>query len=198
LIKVKEDEEKEGEEEEKTMFAATLNLVTQLGTRAPSPMLPSRLDQLFTYLNSTALDAAFVEDEIWELWMHNPHHRAAEVLDKAATDIAMQRFDIAETRLVSLLRRCPNYAEAWNKRATLYYLLGRDEESVHDIHRVLELEPRHFGALSGLGEICLARGDDLAARLAFQTALRLNPHLEAVREELDKLDTHSASGTPLL
>ncbi len=175
------------------MYATTLNLVTHLSARHPSPDLPPRLDQLFTYLNSTALDAALVEDQIWDLWMHYPHHRAAEVLDKAATDIASQRFDIAETRLVSLLRCCPNYAEAWNKRATLYYLLGRDEESVHAIHRVLELEPRHFGALSGLGEICLASGDESAARLAFQAALRLNPYLEAVREEVDKLETGSAS-----
>lgn len=176
------------------MYEATLNLVTQLGARQPSPALPPRLHQLFTYLNSTALDAALVEDEIWDLWMHYPHHRAADILNKAATDIAHQRFDIAETRLVSLLRSCPNYAEAWNKRATLYYLLGRDEESVVDIHRVLQLEPRHFGALSGLGEICLARGDEAGARLAFQAALRLNPHLEAVREEVEKLETVEPSG----
>ncbi|MFN0317735.1 MAG: tetratricopeptide repeat protein [Burkholderiales bacterium] len=178
-----------------TTYADTLNLVTQLGARHPSPALPSRLDQLFVYLTSTALDAALVEDDIWALWMHNPHHRAAEALDKAATDIAAHRFDIAETRLVMLLRACPNYAEAWNKRATLYYLLGRDEESVRDIHRVLELEPRHFGALSGLGEICLAAGDEAAARLAFQTALRLNPHLEAVRDEIDKLEAPARTDT---
>ena len=173
------------------MYAATLNLVTQLSKRQPSPTLPVRLDHLFAYLNSSALDAPLVEDEIWALWMHYPHHRAAEVLDKAATDIAHQRFDIAETRLAALLRSCPDYAEAWNKRATLYYLLGRDDESVHDIHRVLELEPRHFGALSGLGEICLAAGDEEAARLAFHAALRVNPHLEAVREEVDKIETLS-------
>ena len=175
------------------MYEATLNLVTQLGARLPSPNLPPRLTQLFTYLNSTAFDAPLVEDQIWDLWMHNPHHRAAEVLNKAATDIAAQRFDIAETRLVALLRSCPNYAEAWNKRATLYYLLGRDEESVADIYRVLQLEPRHFGALSGLGEICLAAGDEDGARLAFHAALRLNPHLEAVRDEVDKLDESEPS-----
>ncbi|MSQ60907.1 MAG: tetratricopeptide repeat protein [Betaproteobacteria bacterium] len=177
-----------------TTYAGTLNLVTHLGARHPSPALPSRLDQLFAYLTSTALDAALVEDDIWALWMHYPHQRAAEVLDKAATDIAAHRFDIAETRLAMLLRACPNYAEAWNKRATLYYLLGRDEESVRDIHRVLELEPRHFGALAGLGEICLAAGDEAAARLAFQAALRLNPHLEAVRDEIDKLEAPARTG----
>lgn len=173
------------------MYTATLNLVTQLPARHPSPALPARLEQLFHYLHSDVMDADQVEDQIWALWMHYPHHRAAEVLDKAVSDIAAQRFDIAETRLVALLRSCPNYAEAWNKRATLYYLLGRDEESVAAIHHVLELEPRHFGALAGLGEICLAAGDGDAARLAFLAALRLNPHLDCVRAEVDKLDLHT-------
>lgn len=176
------------------MYANTLNLVTQLGARQPFRDLPARLEQLFHYLHADVMDADLVEDQIWTLWMHNPHHRAAEVLDKAVSDIAAQRFDIAETRLAALLRSCPNYAEAWNKRATLYYLLGRDEESVKDIHRVLELEPRHFGALSGLGEICLAAGDEAAARLAFLAALRLNPHLDAVRTEVDKLDLSLHAG----
>jgi len=175
------------------MYVETLNLVSKLGGRQPSPELPPRLDILFKYLNSGAADAATVEDEIWSLWMHNPHCRAEVVLDKAASDIAAQRFDIAETRLVGLLRACPTYAEAWNKRATLYYLLGRDEESVHDIHRVLELEPRHFGALSGLGEICWALGDEPAALLAFRTALRINPHLDTVRKEIDKLSNPLAT-----
>lgn len=176
------------------MYAATLNLVTHLPERQPSPAMPARLEQLFHYLHADVMDADLVEDQIWTLWMHYPHHRAAEVLDKAVSDIAAQRFDIAETRLASLLRACPNYAEAWNKRATLYYLLGRDDESVKDIHRVLQLEPRHFGALAGLGEICLAAGDEAAARMAFLAALRLNPHLDAVRAEVDRLDLSPSSG----
>lgn len=173
------------------MYDATLNLVTHLDQRAPSPVMPARLDQLFHCLHVARGNADQIEDEIWQLWMHHPHYRAAQVLEKTVADIAGQCFDIAETRLVSLIRACPTYSEAWNKRATLYYLLGRDEESVRDIHHVLELEPRHFGALAGLGEICLAAGDEAAARLAFQAALRMNPHLDAVRGELEKLDVRT-------
>ena len=74
--------------------------------------------------------------------MHHPHAAAAHELDLATGDIAARRYDIAETRLTRLLRRAPDFAEAWHKRAALYYMLGRDAECLHDIARTLELEPR--------------------------------------------------------
>ena len=117
----------------------------------------------------------------------HPHRRAARALDRAASDIAAQRFDLAETRLQQLVRACPDFPEAWNKRATLYYMQERDEESVRDIHRTLVLEPRHFGALCGLGEICLSRGDFEAALFVFQAALRVNPHLDSARVKVEQL-----------
>jgi tetratricopeptide (TPR) repeat protein len=169
------------------MYTETLKLVAGLGERRPTLVLPFRLDQLFAHLAVPDCPAGEVEEEIWRLWMHHPHRRAALVLDRASSDIAAHRFDIAETRLESLLRACPDFPEAWNKRATLYYLQARDEESVHDIHRTLELEPRHFGALCGLGEICLSAGDRDEALFVFQTALRLNPHLSGVRSVVDQL-----------
>ena len=169
------------------MYAETLKLVAHLGGRRPAPGLPARLDQLFRYLALPDCQSEELEDEIWALWMHHPHRRAAQTLDRAASDIAAQRFDLAETRLERLVRACPDFPEAWNKRATLYYLQERDVESVHDIHRTLQLEPRHFGALCGLGEICLSRSDLEAALFVFHAALRVNPHLEGAREKVEQL-----------
>ncbi|MDW8469204.1 MAG: tetratricopeptide repeat protein [Burkholderiales bacterium] len=83
--------------------------------------------------------------------------------------------------------RGPRWAEAWNKLATLYYMTERDDESVAAIRRTLELEPRHFGALAGLGEILRAHGERESALLAFRRALRLNPHLADVRAALRAL-----------
>src|SRR5229473_199166 len=80
-----------------------------------------------------------------------------------------------------------DFAEAWNKRATLYYMQSRDEESVASIHRTLELEPRHYGAICGFAQICLSLGDTDSALFAFDAALRVNPHLENVRGTLEKL-----------
>ena len=169
------------------MYVDTLRLVSSLGARRPAVALPSRLDQLFHSLAAPGCDADELEEQIWRLWMHHPHRRAAIALERTATEIATQLYDIAETRLNNLLRACPDFAEAWNKRATLYYLQERDAESVRDIHRTLELEPRHFGALCGLAEILRSSGDGESALFVFQAALRVNPHLTAARSAIEEL-----------
>src|SRR5262245_65689289 len=109
--------------------------------------------------------------------MDHPHAQAARALDAATRDIAAQRYDIAETRLTQLLRRAPDFAEAWHKRAALYYLLGRDRECLDDLHRTLELEPRHFAAMLHFAEILLSAGAPAEARFAFYAALMVHPHL---------------------
>ena len=169
------------------MYSETLKLVAHLPQRRPAATLPMRLEQLFRHLAVGGHAVPALEDEIWHLWMQHPHRAASLALDRAADDIAGQRFDLAETRLHYLLRACPDFPEAWNKSATLYYLMERDEESVQAIHRTLELEPRHFGALSALGEICMGQGDRDAALLALITALRINPHLESARASVEQL-----------
>jgi tetratricopeptide (TPR) repeat protein len=170
------------------MYVEALKLVANLSARRPAAMLPSRLDQLFQSLTLSGCDARALEDEIWTLWMHHPHRRAAQALERTAVEIADHLYDVAETRLNRLLRSRPDFAEAWNKRATLYYLQERDDECVRDIKRTLELEPRHFGALCGLAEILRGSGEREAARFVFQAALRINPHLEAARDAVRELD----------
>ena len=109
--------------------------------------------------------------------MHHPHRAAARELDLATGDIAARRYDIAETRLTRLLRRAPDFAEAWHKRAALYYMLGRDAECLHDIRCTLELEPRHFGAILHFAEILLSEEAETEARFALRTARAIHPHL---------------------
>lgn len=164
--------------------ASTLQLLTRLPERRPALSLPSRLDEFFDRLTvcATPGEAQPIEDAIWNAWMYHGHEEAETALERASADMAARRFDLAETRLAILLRRRPDWAEAWNKRATLCYLMERDDESVAAIHRTLEIEPRHFGALCGLGEIFRSRGEVQAALLAFSLALRVHPHLGSVRE----------------
>ena len=84
-----------------------------------------------------------------------------------------------------LLRRAPGFAEAWHKRATLYYLLGRDEECLHDIRRTLELEPRHFAAMLHFAEILLGeRRPGGGAGSPSAPRCPLHPHLPRAREAL--------------
>jgi tetratricopeptide (TPR) repeat protein len=136
------------------------------------------LDQLFRRLARCArADAEATEERIWDVWMHHPHRAAARALDLATRDLAARRYDIAETRLTLLLRSVPDFAEAWHKRAVLYYLLGRDDECLRDLRRTLELEPRHFGAMLHFVEILRAvhAADDV--RFALRTARSIHPHL---------------------
>lgn len=161
-----------------------LGLISARRERRPARPLPA-LDELFRRLAWCAAgDAVDTEERIWTVWMHHPHRAAAEVLDLATRDIAAKRYDIAETRLSALLRSAPHFAEAWHKRATLYYLQGRDAECLSDIERTLALEPRHFAAMLHFAEILLGAGAPAEARFAFRAALSLHPHLPRAREAL--------------
>jgi tetratricopeptide (TPR) repeat protein len=165
-----------------------LGLIAARRARRPARSYPA-VDALFRRLAAAAhaAEATAAEDRIWDAWMHHPHRAAADVLARATDDIAAKRYDIAETRLTALLRSAPDFAEAWHKRATLYYLLGRAEECLHDIRRTLALEPRHFAAMLHFAEIALAapgaHGAE-AVRLACFAALSLHPHLARARELL--------------
>jgi tetratricopeptide (TPR) repeat protein len=93
----------------------------------------------------------------------------------------------AKPLLDHLVATYPDWAEAWNKRATLAFIEKRDAESLRDIAEALKVEPRHFGAISGFGDICLRHGRLNEARAAFQIALAINPHLEELRDILEGL-----------
>jgi tetratricopeptide (TPR) repeat protein len=179
-------------------YPDTVRLIATLRARRPAPSLPSRLDEYFDRLPGcdSPDEARPIEDAIWNAWMYHGHEEAEAALDRAAADIAARRFDLAETRLVLLLRGRPDWAEAWNKRATLYYLQGRDDECVNAIHRTLELEPRHFGALCGLGEVLRGLGEVESALLAFRRALRLHPQLVGIPEAVAELIIPAGSRSP--
>lgn len=167
------------------LIAQALHLVATRRARRPARALPA-LNALFQHLSACtdAREADATVDRIWELWMYHPHRSAAQIVELATRDIAAERYDIAETRLTLLLKHLRTYAEAWHKRASLYYLLGRDRECVGDLVQVLDLEPRHFGAILHLAEILGGDGNREAAKYAFAAALSLNPHSARAREML--------------
>jgi tetratricopeptide (TPR) repeat protein len=81
----------------------------------------------------------------------------------------------------AIIKRDPEFAEGWNRRATLRFMTGDYDGSVADIQKVLALEPRHFGALAGLGMIYMAVDEPEGALRAFEAALAIHPHLPAAR-----------------
>ena len=162
----------------------------QVVKRPPADIRADLLDSLFARLHaaSSTEDTKTTEQAIWDLWMASDSP-TAEVLLKQATR-AMD--DGAPEQALSILNRLigaqPEFAEAWNKRATLYFLMGRYDDSLQDIDKVLELEPRHFGALSGRGMIYQRQQKYSQARAAFEEALAMNPAMEQVRNSMKMLD----------
>ena len=152
--------------------------------------LGNRLDALFETLQSDdpAPSTEEIEDEIWAIWTSHDDPALETRMQHAIAAIARRRFDEAEQLLDGLVRDAPGWAETWNKRATLRFLQHRDAESVADIRRTLELEPRHFGAICGFGQICLRHGETAAAAGVFAAALEVNPHLDSVRAMLAELE----------
>jgi tetratricopeptide (TPR) repeat protein len=108
--------------------------------------------------------------------------------------LALQEGGIKEAygALDRVIETAPNYAEGWNRRATLNYMVGRYAESVRDIHETLKREPRHFGALSGLGMIYMARKNWGAALKAFEKAAEVNPWLKDKDQLLSMLRKRAA------
>lgn len=167
------------------VFAQVMNLPE----RRPSVTLPKRLDALFDELGQAepSREPDDIEDLIWAIWIDHEDRRASATMAAATQAIVAGERDLALPILDRLIADHPDWAEAWNKRATLAFLDKRDDESVDDIARALDLEPRHFGAVSGFAQICLRRGYLEEARAAFQMALRINPHLQGIGDIVDAL-----------
>ncbi|NIX75610.1 hypothetical protein [Microvirga terricola] len=170
-------------------FDSLFQLVVDLPSRRPSPALPQRLAVLFRELAKPHSEGAAdeIEDQIWALWISHEDRAAEEAMAAAIEALGTGALDEAAPLLDDLVSRYPDWPEAWNRRATLASIEQRDADSLEDIKRTLELEPRHFGAIAGFGEICLRHGLLNEARAAFQIALALDPHLEGLREILDDL-----------
>jgi len=124
---------------------------------------------------SSAESARELEAKIWGHWLMGPDTSSDQLMTQIQTALQLGRHDVGLLLCNQLVDAYPNYAEAWNKRATFFYLLNRLDESVADIQTTLDLEPRHFGALSGLGLILLSTGDAEGALLAFESVLSISP-----------------------
>jgi tetratricopeptide (TPR) repeat protein len=137
--------------------------------------------------------AKHVEARIWAIWLQTPSDTVGLLMTRAKTAMDAQNSDVALKLLDAVIKLRPDYVEGWNRRATLYYLRNDYARSLEDIEQVLAREPRHFGALAGLGMIMQDLGDEKRALDAFRRALAVNPHLEKV-PELVKTLTEKVEG----
>src|ERR1700720_959134 len=153
------------------------------------------LDFLFGALKAAPDEASakHVEARIWSIWLQTPSDTTALLMTRVKAAMDAKNPDVAIKLLDAVIKLHPDYIEGWNRRATLYYLKNDYTRSLQDIEQVLAREPRHFGALAGLGMIMQDLGDDKRALDAFRKALAVNPHLERV-PELVKMLTEKVEG----
>jgi tetratricopeptide (TPR) repeat protein len=147
------------------------------------------LDMLFEALKIApdAESAKAIEERIWALWIVSGSDTCNLLMArvKAATDD--KDYALAVKLLDAIIGLKPTYTEAWNRRATLHFLQKDYGQALTDIREVLAREPRHFGALSGLGLILQELGDEKHALEAYRRALAIDPHLEHVDDAIKTL-----------
>lgn len=153
------------------------------------------LDFLFGALKAAPDEesARYVEARILALWSQASSDTISLLMQRVKVATDARQSDVALKLLDAVLKLRPDYIEGWSRRATLHYMRNDYQRSLEDIEQVLIREPRHFGALAGLGVIMQELGDDKRALDAFRKALAVNPHLEKV-QELVKTLTEKVEG----
>ena len=131
--------------------------------------------------------AKAVEGRIWAIWLMSPSDTARLLMSRVRTAIEVKNPDLALQLLDTIITLRPDYVEAWNRRATLHYTRKDYGRSLDDIRQILAREPRHFGALAGLGLIMQELGDDKRALDVYRKALDVHPHLPRIPDLIKSL-----------
>jgi tetratricopeptide (TPR) repeat protein len=131
--------------------------------------------------------ARAVEGRIWALWMVSPSDTATLLMNRVRRAVEVKNLDLAVKLLDSIVVLRPDYVEAWNRRATIHYLRKDFTRSIEDIRQTLAREPRHFGALAGLGLIMQEIGEDKRALEIYRKAIEVNPHMPRIPDLIKSL-----------
>jgi tetratricopeptide (TPR) repeat protein len=156
------------------------------------------LDFLFGALKAAPDEASakHVEGRIWAQWTATKSDTTSVLMTRARSAIEKKQPDVAIKLLDAVVKLKPDYVEGWNRRAMMHYMQNDYEKSLLDIREVLAREPRHFGALAGLGMIMQEFGDEKRALEAFRKAVEINPYLEKVPDLVKSL-TEKVEGRPI-
>ncbi|MDC3120244.1 2-hydroxy-6-oxo-2,4-heptadienoate hydrolase [Candidatus Pelagibacter sp.] len=141
----------------------------------------NKLNQLFIELKvNQSNDAFIVEQEIWKLWSTHPTDmKLTARLEEGAQFVRTQQLSKAIEIFTEVIKLDQNWAEAWNKRATVFYMMGNFKQSQEDIDKVLELEARHFGALAGQGLVNIQLKNYEKAILSYQQVKEIYPSMQS-------------------
>jgi tetratricopeptide (TPR) repeat protein len=162
--------------------AAAIERLAEIGSMADADRLLERLrdsDPQVRELTSLA---------IWRIWSRSGDPAIDRLFASGVEQMREAAFDKALATFNEVVRRKPGFAEGWNKRATLYFMLGEFQKSLLDCDEVLKLNPHHFGALSGAGQIHLQLGNLRSALEYFRRAVDANPNLEGPAQIIPLLE----------
>lgn len=167
-----------------------LAVVGLIATPAAADQNDPRLDQLFAVIQTTddAETANAATNLIWAIWTHSEEDDVRRLMSLGIEAMRIRDYPDALRYFDRIVEVEPDFAEGWNKRATAYYLMRELDLSVADIERTLALEPRHFGAISGMGLIFLAREDFQGALDAFRAVLEIHPRSPSAHFHVEQLE----------
>jgi tetratricopeptide (TPR) repeat protein len=154
---------------------------------ASSDQTDPRLTGLFEQLRAAPSPeaAGAIESRIWDIWAESGDADLDQVFRVGSRAMAIGDTATALKVFDAIVGKAPNFAEGWNKRATVHYMMGDYEASLADIDRTLELEPHHFGALAGLGLVNIGLDRDEAALDAFERVLRVTPQSQSAKHNIE-------------
>ena len=157
---------------------------------SPADQNDPALDRLFERLAITTSEeeASNITREIWQRWTANDDPAVSQLMQTGIRALNYSTYRKALQSFDRVIKMAPEFAEGWNKRASLYYHIREYQRSIDDIKETLQLEPRHFGAWSGLGLVSVAQENYSGALTAFKKALSINPHMSNIRRYVQKLD----------
>lgn len=133
------------------------------------------------------------EAALWQIWSRSGDRAIDALFLRGVEQMEARQLVEAVATFSEVIRRKPDFAEGWNRRATAYYLLGRFELSMHDCDEVLKRNRHHFGALSGYGQMYLALGDPDRAQPYLERALKVNPNMAGVASTLRLIEQYRAA-----
>lgn len=147
------------------------------------------LDKLFLELKKNTSSSSSVAQKIWTLWSTHPtDEKLTSILDEGSRLIQDQKLVRAIDIFTDAIELDPTWAEAWNKRATVYYMIGEFQKSQDDIDKVLELENRHFGALAGQGMVNIGLKNYDKAKLSYQKAQEIYPAMKSSKIMIEQIE----------
>jgi tetratricopeptide (TPR) repeat protein len=130
---------------------------------------------------------ALAENSLWGVWSHSGDPEIDALFELGVEQMNLRQGPAAVAIFTRIIDKKPEFAEGWNKRATVYFLMGDYEKSLHDCDEVMKRNPSHFGALAGYGQIYLRLGLPERALPYFQRALAVNPNMDGVAQMIEEI-----------